>query len=243
MSSELKSHLADYEDLPWSALNAPPIRIDQQAGHVEFARKRRKVVIYGAGRGRSQAPLKDLEWEVWCLNLIPALVDDGIRADRWFDIHQRRAQTEKDLLWIARMPRPIYVPDDLLNAGPNTVRFPFEQLEAAYPQRPIWACTFAYQIALALHEGFTDIGMFGVELAYGTRRERTVEWASVSWWMGYAEAKGVTFHLPAGTRLGHHRYRYGLEYQEEIDEVKRYIEYTHVADRLEDEQQRASVGG
>lgn len=236
-------HLADL-DFELSRFNATTYVADRMAGDVAVVPRREKVVIYGAGHGREQAPLSDLDWEVWCLNTIPAFDAAGrMRCDRWFELHQRCAQTEDDMRWIARCPWPIYVPDDLLNASPNAVRYPIERVEASFGS--YFACTFAYQIALALLDGFTDIGLFGVELAYGTKRERTVEWASVSWWLGYAEARGVNVHLPFMTRLGVHPFRYGLEYKAEIEAVDEYLRVMADGDKRDEERrrQRASVGG
>lgn len=228
-------HLAD-QRLGWSPLNAAFSITDAADGRLLIQPpRRRKLVIYGNGHGRQEAreKLNDPAWEVWALNLIPPFDAAGlVRADIWWDIHERKAQTAADLRWIAAMPRPIYVPPDLLDAGPTCVRFPVERIEAALGTN-YWSCTFSYQIALALVEGFTDIGLYGVELAYGTRRERTVEWASVSYWMGFAEARGVRFHLPAVTRLGTHPYRYGLEYAEEIDDVDGYLRAAEDEERQE----------
>ena len=219
-------HLAD-TPLTWSPLNAH-YRIENAAdGRVAILPARRKVIIYGAGLGKRQALpyLMDQEWEVWALNLIPPIDGEGrVRADRWFDIHQRVAQTADDLRWIAACPRPIYVPPDLADVSPRAVVFPLERIEAAFGDAAeYFTCTFAYQIALALLEGFADIGLFGVELAFGTRRERSVEYACVSWWMGYATAKGVRLRVPTPSRLGKHRFLYGLEYAAEIDDVDRYL--------------------
>jgi hypothetical protein len=220
------SHLADWPLIP-SPLNRPPRILDAAAGRIE-ADRRRKVCIYGAGVGRGSAPLTDPEWQVWTCNLIvPFDEQHRFRADRWFDIHQRIAQSADDLRWFARCPVPLYTTQDLLDAGPMCLRFPLERLVGADGQqiRGPLACTFAYQIALAMIEGATDIALCGVELCYGTRRERTVEWASVNWWMGYAEARGgVTFHLPVTSRLGRHPYLYGLEYVRELEDTKRYVE-------------------
>lgn len=230
-----RAHLADRR-LRWSPLNSPPDIVDAAGGLVRSRSARRKVVIYGAGGGHLEAPLDDPDWEVWAINLIPPYDRDGrVRADRWFDLHQRVAQTPDDLRWIESCPLPIYVPEDLLDAGPHCVRFPHERLEARFGVA-YWTCSFCYQIALALHEGFTHIGLFGVELSIGTRRERSVEWAGVSWWMGYAEALGVAFHLPAMTRLGTHQFRYGIEYAEEIADVEAYL--ASVEDMEMDEQAR-----
>ena len=230
--------------LAWSPLNQPPAILDARDGRVAWDQSRSKVCIYGAGLGRDEAPLDDPCWTVWALNLVPPLDRQGrVRADAWWDIHQREAQTADDLRWIARCPVPIYVPADLLDASPLAVRYPIERVEAAYGS--YFVCTFAYQIALALLEGFREIGLYGVELAYGTLRERTVEFACVSWWMGYAEATGVVFHLPHGSRLGRHPFRYGLEYRDEIGDVNRYLK-TLARNDAEDARARtarASVGG
>jgi hypothetical protein len=236
-------HLVDRR-LTWSPLNRPPEILNAREGRLQW-NGARKVVIYGAGLGRSEAPLDDPSWIVWALNVIPPLDRLGrVRSDCWWDIHQRRAQSADDLRWIASCPVPILVPDDLLDASPNAVRYPIERVKRDVADGP-FACTFAYQIAYALLEGFTDIGLYGVELAYGTMRERTVEYASVSWWMGYAEAKGVTFHLPARSRLGTHRFLYGLEYDDEISDVKAYERMLADGDAHEArlKVQRASVGG
>lgn len=188
--------------------------------------RRTKVCIIGAGMGRYEAPLESRDWEVWALNMVPPIDQDGrLRCDVWFDLHQRVAQNEKDLKWLAACPYPLYVPDDLMDVNPRTVRFPLREVEAAYGE--YWSCTFAFQIALILLERrVTDIGLYGVELAYGTLRERTVEWACVSYWLGRAEERGLRIHLPFNTTLLTHPARYGFEYQAEIDGVKRYTQGT-----------------
>lgn len=229
-------HLADKGvERRRSPLNATHYEIDVLAGTVVCQPEREKVVIYGAGIGANEAPLDDPTWEVWALNLVPPLDSEGrLRCDRWFDLHQREAQTADDLRWIEKCPVPIYVPPDLVGASPVAVRFPLEAIERVFPS--YWACTFAYQIALALHEGKKAIGLYGVELAYGTLRERTVEWACVSWWIGYAEGLGVEIHLPSRSLMGRHFHRYGVEYRAEKRAVEAYVEGTRRMDaRREDE--------
>lgn len=212
------SHLADETWTP-SPINAT-MRVGRD-GTVRADPVRYKIAILGGAAGRDEAPYDDPDWEIWSCNLIPALDQRGrFRADRWFDLHQRVAQSPDDLRWIAKCPCPIYLPDDLADASRRRVRYPIETVEAAFGG--YWACTFAYQIALALTIPATDIGLFGINLAIGTIRERTVEWANVSWWIGYAEGRGVNIHIPASTSLGQHPFRYGLEYEEERDAVLRY---------------------
>lgn len=211
------THLADLDFEP-SPLNGGQVI----HGRVHEEPVRHKVAIVGGAPGRSEAPTDDPEWSVWACNLIaPWDSMRRLRADRWFDIHQRCAQSSDDLRWIHRCPVPIYVPDDLLDAGPNTVRFPVERLEQLFGG--YWACTFAYQMALALYEDYREIGLYGVDLAFGTERERTFEWACVSWWIGFAEGRGVTLHMPERALLGRHYARYGLEYESEKQAVENHL--------------------
>lgn len=218
-------HLADY--IPeQSPLNDPPSIV---GGIV--ARTRDKVCIYAAGWGKDQAPLDDDEWEVWALNLVvPFDSARRMRADLWFDIHQRVAQTPDDLRWIAKCPVPIVVPKDLADASERAVVIDTEAILARFPTAP-YACTFAYQMAMAIMAGFETIGLYGVELAYGDERESTVEWACVNWWIGHAEALGIKILRPEQSRLGQHPHLYGIEYLAEKDDTAHYVQMRHQARR------------
>ena len=207
-------HLADL-DLEFSPLNAAHI----EGGIPESPNE--KVCIFAAGLGRNDAPLDRREWDVWALNLVAPLDSAGrVRADIWFDLHQRCAQTEDDMRWIAKCPVPMYVPDDLADVA-GTVAFPLQILDL-FPPAPM-ACTFAYQIALAIVAGYKTIGLYGVELAYGDEREATVEWASVNWWIGYAQGLGIEILRPEQTRLGAHPYLYGFDYEQERDSTAHFV--------------------
>lgn len=230
-SSTAQPHLADrWRQFAMSPLNASPFF---EGAHVQVGpgSLRKKALIYGNGLYKNEALdlLSDNAWEVWALNLIPPVDSHGrLRADVWFDLHQRCAQTVDDMRWIEACPFPIYVPPDLMDGVPNARRFPLQEIElqcGAY-----WACTFAYQIALAMYLGMTDIGLFGVELAYGTERERTVEWACTAYWLGRAEERGIGIHLPANSTMGRHVARYGFEYYDELDQVAGYTEQLRKGD-------------
>lgn len=227
----------------------------------ETVAPRRKVAIIGAGRGKELAPYDAPDWEVWALNVVGAWDAQGrLRADRWWEMHEAKAQTADDMAWISKCPFPIYLPprfaaralppeghvivdtvDGQRWAGaiPNAVAYPLERLERKFGAS-YWACTFAYQMALALDEGFTDVGLYGVDLAWGTERERTVEWACVSYWLGFLRAHGVRVHMPEGCNLGRHPFRYGVEYTEEIEAVKGYLAKTETLEAL---RTRVGMGG
>jgi hypothetical protein len=265
-------HLA-YFDYKLSPANAGLSVANAEQGVVAYptgVAPRRKVIIAGAGHGKFEAPYDDPEWECWALNVCGAWDSEGrLRADRWFELHEAKAQSPDDMEWISKCPVPIYLPRafaaefipqrhdscvEILPGEdrhrrmwngtiPNAMAFPLEMLEERFGG--YWACTFAYQMALALAEGFTDVGLYGVELAWGTPRERTVEWACVSWWAGYLEAKGVRLHLPERSSLGRHPFRYGIEYDEEKAAVLRYLRASgqRTDNRLTHEAATEGMGG
>lgn len=186
---------------------------------------RRKVCIVAAGNSKHDPACTEIlespDYEVFALNAVPVHDRHGrARADRHFDLHERCSQSPDDMRWIKECPIPIYVPEDLQDAGPNTVRYPIEAVEEKF--HSYFASTFSYQVALALLEGATEISLFGVDLAFGDWRERTVEWAGLSWWLGYADAKGVTIRVPENSMLCRHPARYGIEYTSEKEQVEQY---------------------
>lgn len=259
-SARAAMHLAN-RVLEYSAHNQPPRIVDAQKGVVEVTR--RKVAIVAAGPGKHEAPFDDPDWEVWALNVVGAFDWQGrLRCDRWWEMHEMHAQSADDIAWMRKCPVPLYmVPSAFAHDGevrvprnpnppahgeydlevwPNAMRYPLEAMEEKFGC--YWACTFAYQMALAIAEGFTDIGLYGVELGLGTARERTVEWANVSWWIGFAEGNGITIHLPTHSGLGRHPARYGVEYDEEKLKVERYIAMVEKIDIVEDFYRQADEG-
>ena len=145
--------------------------------------------------------------------------EDRLRADRWFEIHPPTTdiQNEYDMQWLRECPVPIYTTEPFPE-NPNAVVFPVDRLANKFTD--YFSCTFAYQIALALAEGFEEIAIHGLQLAYGTQREATVERACVDWWLGYAEGRGVRVTIPEGDFVAKHWFRYGFDYTNEAETVK-----------------------
>jgi hypothetical protein len=188
--------------------------------------RRERVAIVGATDTKGLTPWEDPTWDVWGMNLIDTLDKRRrFRADAWFDMHQLTAQSETDRVWIARCPVPIYVPDKPMAAlNPRAIVYPLKAIERV--SRNYWACTTAYQLALAWHLGYREVGMFGIDLSRGNLRERTVEWACTAWWAGFIEGHGVMVSVPPGVRFGLHDARYGIEYEDERTRVAAYDERT-----------------
>lgn len=135
------------------------------------------------------------------------------RCDRWFEIHEMRVQPADDLEWLTRCPIPVYL-HELDPRVPNGVRLPIERLEAMVPGLPpTWASTFAYQVAMAMLEGFETIALYGCD--FSSPREWLCERPNLLFWVGLAMGRGIEVQIPAESTLLAHPYRYGLEYDRE----------------------------
>lgn len=185
-----------------------------------------KVALLGCAPGFEAAPFGQPDWEVWGLNdLYLKLTAERLASvTRWFELHgdtpltrSRRAADHWDKL--AALTMPVYTFFSLPTV-PSAIRFP----QAIVDRGPnYFSCTMAYQIALALSEGATDIALFGISLTGA--REALVERPCVDYWLGYAEGRGVntSVHQESahGYGLWHHRpYRYALD-----DEAERRDAY------------------
>ena len=219
--------VVDWSKLQQSPLNARWEIVDRQAGRVDFNPVRRKIAIVGANHCPALAPiLEDHTWEVWSCNMLVTRCLDSaykFRADRWFELHQLKAQNDMDWSWIKACPVPLYCaecPD--VDAVPRAVQFPLAEM-IANGARSYYHCTFAYQVAFALSLPHVEkIGIYGVNLPQGSMRERSLERASLEYWLGVAEGRGVAVVSPVVGRTGllHSPYLYGFDYTEEAQWVR-----------------------
>jgi len=218
------------------------IVLDADQGIVECRPRRMKVAIVGAGPGREYAPYTDSAWECWSLNEI-AQRD----AQRHFELHPLEVQSARDLAALERITIPCYVLDEpavwarpsyvATNGGrvsfagvPHPVRYPLERLrEAGF--RDYYTATFCYQIALAILDGFEEIGLWGVSLHLGTPRERLLERACVDYWIGFAEGRGITVSEDSG--CARRPFLYGYAYEDEkLDGDKAVARFVQVAQQM-----------
>ena len=194
-------------------------------GRVVCEPRRWKVAITGAAKSMRELPWDDPTWELWGINNFwNAMRDehDMLRADRWFELHPptKDIQAPFAMMWLRECPVPIYTTEPFPDNA-NSLVFPIEHLANKY--RDYFSCTFAYQIALAIDEGFDEIAIHGLELAYGTQREATVERACVNYWLGLAEGRGIKVTVPQDDFVLSHWHRYGFNYWPEANVVKDYV--------------------
>ncbi len=210
-SAGIPAHLTG--PIRWDHPQAAHVRlIDRQAGLVE--RTRSKVCIVGyAENSRHLAWYDDPDCEIWGVNQLYRFIP---RADRWFQIHtnwddrDRWAPGTDQVKWLAECPIPVYM-TDLNPVIPNGVRYPVEQVMAELKTHDYFTSSIAFMVALAIAEGFSEIGIYGIDLIIG--REYFFEKACVEFYLGIAHARGLSYHLPHGCALlwQSHRYGYQLE--------------------------------
>jgi hypothetical protein len=186
--------------------------LDAAAGEVRLIGERReRVAIVGfADSCRELAPFDDARWEIWGLNQLARFIP---RAERWFEIHHRTmfeadvARGTDYLGWLRAGVVPTYMLD-VLPEFPASVRYPIERVRA-YFGREYLTSTPAYMVALAILEGFSHIGVYGIDLIIG--REYAWEKPCLEYWLGQAEARGIVLDIPyPESALLKQGVRYGL---------------------------------
>ena len=123
----------------------------------------RKVALIGSASTIAFAPWWDPSWEIWSHASAYRLCQ---RVDRYFDLHpkavwmQKKGWSRNYQEWLAKLDIPIYMQEQF-QAVPSSVRYPKERVLAEYPRR-YFTSHAAWMIALALSEGVTHLGFFGV---------------------------------------------------------------------------------
>ena len=169
-------------------------------------KKADKVAILGFTDTRLEAPFGNPEWEIWGLNELYRY-HDVRQFSRWFDIHDRKLieedkgappQWPPHVEALKKFPISVYMQrrwDDI----PNSVPYPKEEMEAAYPDGDYQTSSISWMIALAILEGFKEIGVYGVDMAQET------EWAeqrpACEYWIGLARGMGIKVFIPRTSDL------------------------------------------
>ncbi len=137
------------------------------------------------------------------------------RADAWFDMHgpaiylnaQRRPGNH--LGWLQQFPGPVYSHRPI-EGVPNSVEYPLEAVaqtiagnvyrvnakgvQKSAADEPYLTSSIAQEIALAIHEGYKEIQLFGIDL--NTDSEYAWQKPGVEYMLGVAAGRGIKVVLP-----------------------------------------------
>jgi hypothetical protein len=155
-----------------------------------------KVAIIGLSPGtHDQAPWEEADWELWGLPW-----DEGYwrYMHRLFEMHDLR------LLQSEHCKRPKDYLERLAECGaymqeayfPGVKRYPFEEVSKT---TDYWNSSIAYAMAMAIHEGAEEIGIYGVDMKgddeYGYQKP------NMEYLIGLARGRGIKVHVPEKSPL------------------------------------------
>ena len=184
------------------------------ADYLQVKREGKKTVaIIGAVFSTaSWAPFGEEGVEVWSCNELhnqPYIDMDGITG--WFQLHPKWSFTKEHDAnhweWLQEEhPFPIYmqmVYDDV----PSSVKYPLREIQdtlinierGELPIKKVFSSSICYAVALAVHQDFERIEIYGVEFLldaeYAYQRE------AMSFWLGKADSKGIEVWMPQASSL------------------------------------------
>ena len=127
----------------------------------------RKIAMLGGARSLASAPWFDASWELWSHASCRAKCKR--EPDVFFDLHppelwrnpHKKFWDVNYLDWLKVNHVPIYMQEHYPDV-PASIRYPFDTMIMEFP-RGYMTNTVAYMVALALMEGVTHIGLFGVQ--------------------------------------------------------------------------------
>jgi hypothetical protein len=176
--------------------------------------RRKKVAIVGfASSTRLQAPFDDQSWEIWAMNQLMRFIP---RGTRWFEMHPHSGPHSyvadmvpgtDYLKWMRECPIPLYMVSRREDF-PTSITYPLDQMLAEFGT-DYFHSTVDYMLALAISEGFEEIGIWGIDMAHDTEYEH--QKPSGSFWIGVAKGRGIKVTIPPESALLHKAHRYGYE--------------------------------
>jgi|SaaInlV_200m_DNA_2_1039689.scaffolds.fasta_scaffold04062_6 hypothetical protein len=140
--------------------------------------------------------------EVWTVN--HAWKYDIPKIDRLFEIHLPEHRLTSNIItkehdvWLSKEHDfPIYTLPSTYEKIPSSVAYPYDEIVAEHcgnllagdKVQKVFTSSFDYMLALAIHEGFKNIYIYGFAMRgnseYGYQRD------GLAYWLGYANARGI----------------------------------------------------
>jgi len=191
--------------------------------------KREKVAIVGCAGSKTMAPFGNAnEWEFWGVNNLHLTLPKAPWT-RWFELHSitfngiqylRRGKpdfrgqlVQPYLESLNALNIPVYMQRPW-NCCPHAVPYPLEAILKEFP-RKYFTNTISWMLALAILEGFKEIGIYGVDMAVSSplraQNEYSHQRPSCEYFIGIAEGRGIKVHLPDECDLLKSRFLYAID--------------------------------
>ena len=174
---------------------------------------RKRVALVGfAASSLHLVPWQDPTIELWGLN--QSYIHFERRPDRWFEIHRAEAREDAAVPSYLSDLKEIGCPLYMIQAEvdfPTSVAYPLDRVRDAVP--PLYQRYFtsgvSYMVALAIAEGFEEIGLYGIDCATGS--EYASQKPCLEAWLGLAAGRGIRVVIPQESALFKTPALYGYE--------------------------------
>jgi hypothetical protein len=184
----------------------------------EQPREGKKVALLGFAESWKTAPFDDPTVEIWGLNELWKYLP---RWNRWFELHDAETLgvTKRDLSdgeqkrhieWMMRQPadKPIYMQPQFCDGRfPGAVPYPLDAMVARFGK--YFTSSIGYMLALAIAEGYTWIGMYGIDLASDVEYQQ--QRPNAEYFIGLARGMGITVEIAPTSALLKAGHLYGYE--------------------------------
>jgi hypothetical protein len=182
------------------------------------------AIVGGAEATAAFAPFNDPDWQIWGLawhtsalkrtSLLFDIHDPGFKAEAPYRLHYNSHRNQKYISKVNASGVPIVCDERAMGTFQNGFPYPLKEVRALLPNRDFLECTVSYMVAYAMLEGAKRIGLWGCH--FTGKDEYQYQLPSVTWLLGYAEAKGVEIVIgPGGPLLasGYNAGRYGVDHE------------------------------
>src|SRR5712691_2418223 len=189
----------------------------------------KKVAILGYASNWKEAPFDDLETEIWVQNIAEITKSGFPRFTKVFDIHSydiilaEARDSPAGLKVVIENNYPVYLQEHVESIR-NSIELPLDILSREFFPWSVklgkwkyddvyWTSSTQMMIALAIHERYEEIGIYGVDMAdsdeyRGQRR-------GCEYMLGIAFGRGITIKRSSSSPVLRTKYVYGYDLTEE----------------------------
>lgn len=177
----------------------------------------KKVAIVGkASNSQMLAPFEDSSWQIWGLSNAYMEIP---KWDVWFELHDweyhRRINPEHYQWLLKDHGKPVYAFEDNYH-GSKAIKFPLNEVMGMFgdlfnnnPKFSYWTNSPSYMMGLAILQGATHIGLWGIDMAMND--EYAYQRPSCELMIGFALAKGIRVTVPPESSLCKSHRLYGYQ--------------------------------
>jgi hypothetical protein len=129
-------------------------------------------------------------------------------------------------------PAPIYMIEENAERYPMSRSYPLDEVvRSAGPMgRKYFTSTIDFMFALAIHQGYTDVSIYGVDMVGDGDNEYTKMRQSAEYYTGVMQGRGIKYYLPQRSALCRSDRVYGYEEKDKRDDNQVKLIRSMIAD-------------